>query len=120
VFRVGVLGLNNNEIGNGVVANVTFSIATTAEEGSITLHNIPTATDPAGNPVPVTGKNGAVNIISKAGDCDGNGMVSISEVQSAINMFLGLKPVAGCVDIDGTGSVSISEVQKSINSFLGL
>jgi hypothetical protein len=59
-------------------------------------------------------------VISKPGDCDGNGSVSIAEVQSAINMFLGLKSVVVCVDMDGSGGVSIAEVQKTINSFLGL
>ena len=54
------------------------------------------------------------------GDCDSNGIVNISEVQTAINMFLGLNSPATCVDEDLNGSVSISEVQKTINSFLGL
>ena len=56
----------------------------------------------------------------KAGDCDANGTVTIAEVQSAINMFLGLKTVDVCVDLDNSSSVSIAEVQKVINSFLGL
>ena len=58
--------------------------------------------------------------VQKAGDCDANGTVTIAEVQSAINMFLGLKTVEACVDIDNGNSVSIAEVQKVINSFLGL
>jgi RHS repeat-associated protein len=57
---------------------------------------------------------------TKAGDCDANGTVTIAEVQSAINMFLGLKTVALCVDTNGDTTVSIAEVQKTINSFLGL
>ncbi len=59
-------------------------------------------------------------LISKTGDCDANGTVTIAEVQSAINMFLGLKSVEACVDQDNNSSVSIAEVQKVINSFLGL
>jgi|GEM_PF-4077236 len=59
-------------------------------------------------------------VSSKPGDCDNSGTVTIAEVQSAINMFLGLKTVDVCVDIDSSGSVSIAEVQKVINSFLGL
>ena len=78
-----------------------------------------TATDSAGNSATV-----AVNIMitgsAKPGDCDGDGKVTIAEVQSAINMYLGLKPVTGCVDTDGGGSVSIAEVQKVINGYLGL
>ena len=46
--------------------------------------------------------------------------VTIAEVQSSINMFLGLKAVEACVDQDNNSSVSIAEVQKVINSFLGL
>ena len=59
-------------------------------------------------------------IISKPGDCDNSGTVTIAEVQSAINMFLGLKTLEACVDQDNNSSVSIAEVQKVINSFLGL
>ncbi|MDD2366026.1 MAG: DUF1566 domain-containing protein [Desulfuromonadaceae bacterium] len=54
------------------------------------------------------------------GDCDNSGTVTIAEVQSAINMFLGLKTVEACVDTGGDNHVSIAEVQKTINSFLGL
>ncbi len=61
-----------------------------------------------------------VSVSVKAGDCDSNGTVDIAEVQSAINMFLGLKTVAVCVDTSGDNAVSIAEVQKTINSFLGL
>jgi hypothetical protein len=56
----------------------------------------------------------------KPGDCDNSGNVTIAEVQSAINMFLGLKKVETCVDTSGDTTVSIAEVQKAINSFLGL
>jgi len=62
----------------------------------------------------------AVYVSAKPGDCSNDGLVTIAEVQSAINMFLGLKPVAGCVDTSGDNVVSIAEVQKTINSFLGL
>ena len=54
------------------------------------------------------------------GDCDGNGQVSIGEVQKAINMFLGTQAPACGVDCNGDGTVSIGEVQKVINAFLGL
>ncbi|MEI6209639.1 MAG: hypothetical protein WCP20_22885 [Desulfuromonadales bacterium] len=57
--------------------------------------------------------------ILKSGDCNGDGSVTIDEVQSAINMYLGLKTPATCVDINGDG-VTIDEVQKVINGYLGL
>lgn len=54
------------------------------------------------------------------GDCDSSGVVSIPEAQSAVNMFLGLETVAGCVDTDGSGTVAISEVQMTVNALLRL
>jgi hypothetical protein len=60
-----------------------------------------------------------VTIISKAGDCNGDNTISIAEVQSAINMYLGLKAVAACVDVNSDGKVTIDEVQKVINCYLG-
>lgn len=53
-----------------------------------------------------------------AGDCNGNGTVTIPEVQTAISMFLGLEQPLSCVDEDSSGSVSTAEVQKTVNSFL--
>jgi len=107
-------------IGTGVVANVSFGVGSSAAAGTTTLFNTPGATGPDGSALTVSGSNGVVTVITKAGDCDGDGSVSISEVQSAINMYLGLKAVASCVDVNGDNSVGISEVQKTINSFLGL
>ena len=57
-------------------------------------------------------------VVMKPGDCDSSGTVTIDEVQSAINMFLGLKSVEACVDLNGSGTVAIAEVQKVINGFL--
>jgi hypothetical protein len=54
------------------------------------------------------------------GDADGDGVVSIGEVQQATNMFLGLQPPGNGVDCNGDGVVSIGEVQKVINAFLGV
>jgi len=54
------------------------------------------------------------------GDCNNDGVVSISEVQSATDMLLGLKPSASCVDEDSSGSVNISDVRKTINSYRGV
>ena len=71
---------------------------------------------------PVTARAGL------AGDLDGNGVVSIAEVQTVINAFLavpaapqpgGTAPgLAG--DLNGDGVVSIAEVQAAINAYLGV
>jgi hypothetical protein len=54
------------------------------------------------------------------GDGNGDGAVSIGEVQQSINMFLGIQPPGNGADCNGDDSISIGEVQKVINAFLGL
>jgi photosystem II stability/assembly factor-like uncharacterized protein len=96
-----------------------YSISVTAATG-YQLKSFPSVIVTAGR-VTNAGMTLAANTAtSKPGDCNGDNIVSIAEVQSAINMFLGLKPVQACVDQDSNGVVTISEVQKVINSFLGL
>ncbi len=54
------------------------------------------------------------------GDCNGDGVVTIGEVQRAINMFLGSEAIGCGVDTNGDGSVTIGEVQVVINFFIEL
>ena len=117
-------------------ATVAVTVNTGATVGTVTY---PTTTSwsvqianlsVGANIVTVTAKDTASNIYSttatinvtpgKPGDCDGSGTISIDEVQSAINMYLGLKAITTCVDTSGEGAVSINEVQKVINGYLGL
>lgn len=51
------------------------------------------------------------------GDCDGDGEVSITELQFCINAFLGDLSCSAC-DQDLDEEVSISELQGTINGFL--
>jgi pimeloyl-ACP methyl ester carboxylesterase len=92
---------------------------TFSTQGSKTLYAW--ARDAAGN---ISSSVSATVIITqndaRAGDCDNDGQVNIAEVQSAINMFLGIKTPQNCVDTNGDGAVSIAEVQKTINGFLGI
>ena len=121
MLRVGVLSISdNNPIGDGVVANVLLHVRDSAELGDTVLGNAPSASDPYGNDVPVTGSEAVVSIITIWGDCDGDGQVSIAEVQSAIIMYLEITSTEPCADPNGDGSVSISEVQLIINNYLGL
>ncbi len=53
------------------------------------------------------------------GDCSGDGIVSIGEVQQSINMFLGVQGPNCSTDCSKDGTVSIGEVQRVINGFLG-
>jgi hypothetical protein len=122
VFRIAVLSVSNNSpIVSGVVAYATFTIRSDASTGETLLTSSPSASNPLGGVVEADGLDGGV-IFSTCdlGDCDCNGTVSIAEVQSGINMFLGILPVEYCVDWNGDDTVSISEIQKTINNFLGI
>ena len=120
VFRVTVFSIsNNNVIGNGVIAYLTLNILADAPDSETTLTNASSASDTLGNDVGVESSNSTVKIIDfLAGDCNGDGTVSIAEVQSAVNMYLEIIPVENCVDVNGNGKVSIGEVQKVINNHL--
>ncbi len=104
-----------------MVAYLTLDILSNAPGSETTLTNTPSASDPSGNDVVVKGTDGTVKILGYlAGDCNGDGTVSVAEVQLAINMALGITPIEDCVDVNGNGKVSIGEVQKVINNHLGI
>lgn len=54
------------------------------------------------------------------GDCNGDGLTTIDEVQKIINCFLGILMQECCCDLNGDGKCTIDEVQKVINAFLGI
>ena len=138
----------NVTVSSGKVATQTFTLASAPAVNGVcgSAAGGSFATAPASNlcnsgvPQPVTGNSGtrqwnwnctgsnggspaictaSQQVASKPGDCDGDGTVTIAEVQSAINMYLGVRGVASCVDLDNSGVVSLSEMQKTINAFLG-
>lgn len=55
-----------------------------------------------------------------AGDCDGDGAVSIAELILAVNIALGARPVSDCrsVDTNGDGQVAINELIAAVNNAL--
>ncbi|MBF0257949.1 MAG: VWA domain-containing protein [Desulfamplus sp.] len=52
------------------------------------------------------------------GDCDGINGVEESEVTAAYDQFLGVSPPSGCNDRNGDGVISINELQSIIINFL--
>ncbi len=81
-----------------------------------------TVVDNEGNPIKTSEpKEISVGLSSLPGDCNDNGQVTIGEVQSCINCFLGIKNdwCSKC-DLDDDGRITIDEVQKVINASLGL
>lgn len=60
---------------------------------------------------------GTTTAVACVGDCDGNGAVSISDLVSAVNISLGLAPVATCaaIDANGDGMAAINELVLAVN-----
>ena len=58
--------------------------------------------------------------VACAGDCNGDGTVSVNELVLAVDIALGALPAADCqaVDTNGDGAVSISELVAAVNSAL--
>lgn len=57
------------------------------------------------------------------GDVDGSGIVDVDDVNAAINIILGQKPIsyyAGEADVDGSGIVDVDDVNMIINIILNL
>lgn len=57
--------------------------------------------------------------VGAAGDCDSSGYVNINEVRSAIDMFMGIKPLTPCVDVNGYNSLNCTDLQKVIRNYQG-
>jgi len=65
------------------------------------------------------GSTNSMNVqMTLLGDANNTGTVTINEVQSAINQYLGAAPVQPCCDRDGNGSVTIAEVQTIMNNHM--
>jgi hypothetical protein len=120
ILRLGVMGANVTPIGDGTVALVTFTVAP-GTGGSTPLNHSCAVSDCDGFLLGSSCSGGTITITSGIpGDGNGDGVVSIGEVQQVINMFLGILPPGNGADCDGDGEISIGEVQKVVNAFLGI
>lgn len=120
-LRISVVSANRNAINNGIVASITFYIKPTAINTTTELTQTPSGSDANANSLTITGIKGTVTIKDcKLGDCNCDGTVSIAEVQSAIKMHMGKKPVESCCDSNSDGKVTIDEVQAIVNNHLGI
>jgi hypothetical protein len=59
--------------------------------------------------------------VPRAGDCNGDGLVTIDEVVRAVNIAVGVLPLTQCpaADADGDGRVNIADLIKAVNAVLG-
>lgn len=78
-----------------------------------TLTNTPAPTDTPSPTIPA--------VRPCVGDCNGDGMLSISELIRGVNIALGSADVSSCAsfDRDGNGQVSINELIQAVQAALG-
>jgi hypothetical protein len=129
-LRVTVFGLNNTAIPAGTVFTCNVTIASNASAGTRPLLVTVEGSDPGGNTVLMNGGAGTLAVLAapgttptgRVGDCNGNGTVSIAEVQTVVNIFGGSQSLASCpaADANGDGSVGIVEIQMTVINHLGL
>src|SRR5262245_38594897 len=55
-----------------------------------------------------------------AGDCAGDGSVTVDDLVRGVNIALGLQPLSNCtaMDSDGGGTVTVGELVRAVNSAL--
>jgi subtilase family serine protease len=55
-----------------------------------------------------------------AGDCNGDGAVTVDEIVTAVDIALGARPISACeaVDAAGDGSVTVDELLQAVNRAL--
>jgi len=114
-------------IPNGQLYGCTLTIASGQAVGPYVIDNLPSTSNAAMQLLPTAGVDGVINVTNCAGDCNGNGTVSVNEVSRASGLFLGDPlcngsnstqscPNADMINTDG--SVSIGEVTRSSCLFL--
>lgn len=118
LVRAGALSMDPWPIGDGQMAVLLFDVKADATAQETEIGNTPSASTPDGLPADVAGTPGRLVIVSQCGDCDNTGIVTIANVQSAINMWGYDANVKGCVDFNGDGYVAINEVQMTVNNYL--
>ena len=78
----------------------------------------PSSTTPAGALIPSTGIPNTFTAKLLA-DANVNNAVDIAEVQRTVNQLLQIQPVTASVDVNGDGIVTIGDLQLAINANLG-
>ena len=109
-----VSGTNNVGIPDGDLYTANYTVSPGTTNGTYPLNQT--------SPVPAQ-----IIVTTCTGDCDGNGTVTLSEVQTCINKFLGnplcnlSNSASNCpiADINNNGVVSIGEMQQCVFRFRG-
>ncbi len=84
--------------------------------GTLTIIDPPMASTPTPTPTPTP----PATSVTCVGDCDGNGMVTVDELLTVVNIALGEADVSTCSagDANQDGHITVNEVLSAVNSAL--
>jgi len=129
-LRILLFGVNQTQIPPGDVFSCTLPIASDAGAGTRPITVSAAGTDASGAAVALNGRAGSLTVLGAPGstplgipgDCNGNGTVAVTELQSVVNIFIGSQALATCpaADANGDDSVGIVEIQIAVINLLGL
>jgi hypothetical protein len=106
----------------------SVAIPATAQSGTYPLRlSRLVAADRMGTLVPVAGADGALVVHDTeplracAGDCDGDGTVTVDEVLTCVDIGIAelpLGPPCPACDVNGNGTVAVDEIVTAVNGAL--
>ncbi len=109
-------------IPNTTGANISPPPMLVADGEIIPCQPLPATPTPSFTPTPSPTATPTETVVPPdcAGDCDGNGAVSIAELIRAVNIALEITDVANCraADVNGDGRVTIAELIRAVGSAL--
>lgn len=117
-----VTGAGSTAVSGG--SKVTMAWSLTAQNWAIVAVSINPAPTPTAQPRPptptVTPTATPTISVRCAGDCDGNGQVTVSEILTLVDIALGNLPVSACLagDRNNDGAITIDEILAAVNRAL--
>ena len=114
--RLSTTGTNQNAIPNGIVAYASFTLSSQFAGSTMVTPVNCMSGSALGNPLSTACTAG--NITGFICDTDGDGTVSVADVQSLVNQALGV--TAAVNDLNHDGVVNVADIQKAINAAFGL
>ncbi len=114
-------GLNQNRIVNGTVADVVFTLNqgfVSGDSTSVTLGNC-RSSDVNSSALLTTCVPGTIRAVGNRCDLNGDGSAGIADIQTLINMVLGITPPTPQGDLNGDGAVTVADIQMLVNVVWG-
>ena len=121
IFRIGAIDLYHTSIiPDGIVIYVSFSVKSGVSPGQIVLTNVPSASDPTGNPVTITGSNGSITLATGQYTLTTNisGKGSINNM-SPTPVFTCAYPNTSCSSLYSVGASFVLHAMPSENYSFG-